>query len=221
MSRCLIVFAKEPKKDQVKTRLSGELSAQQRLNLYQAFLKDTLSLALSFPCEERILAYQSKSRPVYLERLARGFKLYKQRGENLGQKMHHAFQFAQKNQAKKIVIIGSDAPTLPAKLIKQAFSRLNTKDLVLGPCLDGGYYLIGLSRPVSGLFKDITWSSDRVLAQTVNNARRLHKRVALLDAWYDVDDSSGLTRLKHDLKKDRFKHCARSSRKFLKIKEQD
>ncbi|MFC1699947.1 hypothetical protein ACFL1I_08370, partial [Candidatus Omnitrophota bacterium] len=94
MSRCLIVFAKEPKKDQVKTRLSGELSAQQRLNLYQAFLKDTLSLALSFPCEERILAYQSKSRPVYLERLARGFKLYKQRGENLGQKMHHAFQFA-------------------------------------------------------------------------------------------------------------------------------
>ena len=84
-------------------------------------------------------------------------------------------------------MIGSDCPGIGAPLISQAFESLTEHELVLGPAHDGRYYLVGLRRPEPGLFRDIDWSTDLVLAQTVSRAHRLEMRSALLPTLRDID----------------------------------
>lgn len=216
MKNCLIVFAKEPKKDKVKTRLQGYLSKTQCVNLYKAFLRDTLALVNKVSCGYKILAYESCGRtPRYLKRIASRCIFYKQEGDDLGERMHNACKFAKKAGASKMVIIGSDSPTLPAASIKKAFGLLGRADVVLGPSLDGGYYLIGLKSPCAGLFKGITWSSPTVFKDTIRNAQKLRKRVALLDRRYDIDEVNDLFRLKDDLSEIKNKSVALWTRKFM------
>jgi len=218
MKRCLIVFAKEPIKGKVKTRLSPYLAESQCTELYKAFLKDIISIAQRIRCEERILAYECDTEePVYLKKIARGFLFYRQKGKNLGQKMHNAFKFARDNKASKVVIIGSDFPNLPISFIEEAFCQLGTNDIVVGPSSDGGFYLIGLKNPNSGLFKGIQWSTNRVLKDTLKNAMGLKKKVARLNKWYDVDEPETLIRLIRDLKREKNSTIAKWTRKFLNI----
>ena len=216
MKDCLIVFAREPKVGKVKTRLQGYFSPEMCVKLYKAFLKDTLKLARTTKCLNRVLAYESSMpEPKYLKTIAPDFLFYKQDGGNLGGKMHHAFKFARRMDCNKTVIIGSDSPNLPIKCIKGAYRRLDVSDIVIGPSYDGGYYLIGLKKPCKEIFKGVKWSSKAVLEDTVKNARKIGKKVSILKKWYDVDDSAGLVRLKSDLKKE--KKAAQWTRKLLKI----
>jgi hypothetical protein len=87
----------------------------------------------------------------------------------------------------RTVIVGSDCPALDAGLLERAFAALDDHDLVLGPALDGGYYLIGMHRPRYELFVDLPWGSDRVLALTRARAEVLGLRVACLPTLADVD----------------------------------
>jgi rSAM/selenodomain-associated transferase 1 len=218
MKRCLIVFAKEPIKGRVKTRLSPYLTESQCTELYKAFLKDIISMAQRIRCEERILAYESYNKdPAYLKKIASDFLLYRQKGKDLGQKMHNAFKFAKDNNASKVVIIGSDFPNLPVSFIEDAFCQLDTKDIVLGPSSDGGFYLIGLKIPHRGLFTRIDWGTNTVLKDTLRNARALKKKIARLEKWYDVDDPGTLIRLIRDLKRGKNSTIAKWTRRFLKI----
>jgi len=216
MKDCLIVFAKEPEAGKVKTRLQGYLSPDTCVKLYKAFLSDMLELARSIKCSVKVLAYESSVvEPRYLKTIAQDFLFHKQEGRNLGEKMHHAFNFAKRMNCNKIVIIGSDSPNLPLKYIKEAYSRLGKSDIILGPSHDGGYYLIGLKNPCKGIFKGVEWSSKTVLDNTITNASNIGKKISILKKWYDVDDSMGFIRLKSDLKKK--KKAAPWTRKLLKI----
>jgi len=216
MKRCLIVFAKEPQKGRVKTRLRSCLSVTQCLNLYKAFLKDTIDLTKNIKCDLKILAYASRKRPDYLKRIGRSFRFSRQKGSDLGQKMYNAFKLVEVYGDCKSVIIGSDSPSLPAIFIKNAFEKLDKNDLVLGPTLDGGYYLIGLKKPCIEIFKGIKWSSSQVLKDTVRNAKKLGKKISILRSWYDIDKPKDVAYLKKDLKK-KNKDTARWTRRFLKI----
>lgn len=216
MKDSLIVFAKEPEKGKVKTRLQEYLTKTICVNLYKAFLRDTLDLTEKIACEYKILAYDSRGKsPRYLKTIAPRHTFYKQKGDGLGERMHNAFKFAKNAGASKMVIIGSDSPILPASSIKKAFDLLGRADAVLGPSLDGGYYLIGLKLPCAGLFKGIRWSSPTVLRETIKNARKLKKSVALLGKRYDIDDVKALFRLKKDLSKFKNRRVARWTRKFM------
>lgn len=216
MKDSLIIFAKEPKKGMVKTRLQDYLSETQCVNLYKAFLRDTLELAEKVVCEHKIIAYDSHGKsPRYLKKIAPRYTFCKQKGDCLGERMHNAFRFAKDTGASKMVIIGSDSPTLPASSINKAFGLLGCADVVLGPSLDGGYYLIGLKSPCIGLFKGIAWSSSMVFKDTIKNAKKIKKLVAPLDKRYDVDDVSALFRLKNDLSKLKNRSVARWTRKFM------
>lgn len=218
MKRCLIVFAKEPETGRVKTRLNKYLSNEQCLNLYKAFIKDTLRLARKIKCERRILAYDfSGGNPPYLKSAVKKFSFYKQKGRDLGQRMHDVFKYAGRKKCAKIVIIGSDSPTLPPVFIQQAFKALENKEVVLGPSLDGGFYLIGLKKTCYAIFKGIKWGSGHVLTQVSRNLRNLDKNTAFLPEWYDVDDGTGLSYLKHELKAVKRRKIAPWTRKFLKI----
>lgn len=217
MKRCLIIFAKEPQKGRVKTRLKGCLSETQCTNLYKAFLKDTITLSKSIRCDLKVLAYDLNCKsPNYLKKIAGSFRFYKQKGRDLGQRMHNAFKSIKGNSDLKSVIIGSDSPTLPVSFIEKAFRKLDKNDLVLGPTLDGGYYLIGLKKPCIEIFKGIKWSSSQVLKDTVRNAKKLSKEISILKPWYDVDSPGDIAYLKEDLKNNR-KSTAKWTKRFLKI----
>lgn len=217
MSRCLIVFAKEPVKGTVKTRLGDVLNESQCLGLYKAFLKDTLKTAGEVDCEKIIMAYQSVNRPSsYLRSIAKGCLFYRQQGKDLGERMINSVQFAKLKGQKKIVIIGSDSPALSPAVIDEAFLKLEGTDIVLGPSLDGGFYLIGLKKPEKKLFAGVRWSSKGVLKETLKNARKAQKKVVLLKRHYDVDDRDSLGLLIKELKEKRNRSVAPWSQKFLK-----
>lgn len=215
MKRFLIVFAKEPEKGRVKTRLGKCFPNAQLLNLYKAFLKDTLDTAEKVDCEEKILAYSASGEPRYLKSISRNFKFYAQRGRNLGKRMHNAFMYTKDKGAKKAVIIGSDSPDLSAGIINNAFQRLDKYDFVLGPSYDGGYYLIGLKKPEPCIFEGIRWSTPDVFEDTVKKARKMNKKIFVLKKWYDIDNLKSLGRLVCELKRNRRKDTAKWTKRFL------
>ena len=111
----------------------------------------------------------------------------RQTSGDLGRRMATAFAEAFRSGALRVAVIGTDCPAITPELLAEAFQRLETADLVLGPATDGGYYLIALRRPVPELFVDIPWGSPRVLEQTLQRAQRLSLSVALLKTLSDVD----------------------------------
>jgi glycosyltransferase A (GT-A) superfamily protein (DUF2064 family) len=98
-----------------------------------------------------------------------------------------------------VVLVGSDAPTLPIERLQQALDLCADRDVVLGPCLDGGYYLIGLRRHIPEIFEGIAWSSESVLLDTLRRVQQARASVALLEPWYDVDTPEDLSLLRNHL----------------------
>ena len=123
---------------------------------------------------------------------AHGMRLVTQEGSDLGARMDHAIR---SHLPGKVCIIGSDSPSLPVELVRQAFAALDRSDLVLGPSGDGGYWLVGATRPAPELFSSIAWGTPAVLPETLRRARG----AALLPFWYDVDDGDDLELLRAHL----------------------
>lgn len=218
MKRTLIIFAKEPQRGKVKTRMLSYLSHNKCLGLYKALLRDSIDIAKKVKVGKKVLAYHAgKGDPSYLSRIRRDFILYRQKGRNLGEKMHNAFLYEESKAGAKTIIIGSDSPTLPPSYIELAFRMLDKKDVVLGPSSDGGYYLVGLKRPCSALFKGIKWSTDTVFSETAKRARRLHRSIGMLKIVYDIDSPGDLALLRSELRQQKHKRNAKWTRKFLKV----
>jgi rSAM/selenodomain-associated transferase 1 len=162
----------------------------------------------SVPQAERVISYTPKGGERYFDGIHGGRlgdlgspRMLAQRGESFGDKLHHAFEELFAEGFDSVVIMDADSPTLPRDYLTDAFDELARpgERVVLGPAEDGGYYLIGLGRPHRRLFEQITWSSDRVLAETLERAREIALDVSLLPTWYDVDDSATLERLKWEI----------------------
>ncbi len=213
--RALIVFAKEPVPGKVKTRLKGRFSDEDRVRLYRAFVKDTLAVSRMIKNTRTILAFSSAKTPHILNSMADGFEMVKQKGDSLGERMYNALLYARERGSSQTVIIGTDSPSLGRRMIERAFQALTRKDVVIGPCVDGGYYLIGMKEPCEEIFQGVAWSTASVLKNTLDNTRLLKKTTMLLKEWYDVDDASGLKRLREDLRKSKDKDFAAHTKSFL------
>ena len=122
-----------------------------------------------------------------------------QEGDNLGDRMCHAFNHLHAQSYEKTVLIGSDIPDLAAGLIGEAFSDLDSNDAVIGPTVDGGYYLIGMHRCLPSIFTDITWSTDQVLRQTLDRADTTGIRLKQLHRLEDIDTFEDLKAFHHRL----------------------
>lgn len=197
----LIIFAKEPKGSRIKTRLRDVLSRRERVRLYNAFLQDIKCLILRVNRVKKVIAFDGPSKPALLKKLFVGFLFVKQAGCDLGERLYQAFCDGQENGGTRMVIIGSDAPDLPKALIRQAFVKLASHDLVIGPSRDGGYYLVGLNRPHKELFDRIPWSTEKVFKCTIQRAQKKKLRIAILRKWSDVDRPEDLINLKKRLQK--------------------
>ena len=203
----LIIFAREPKDGKVKTRLCKDLPIPTVTRLYKAFVKDVLHIALSVKCDKRFIYYVGNGDSIpFLRQLSQKFILKRQMGKDLGERMHRAFVYCQKNSFDKIIIIGTDCVTLTKQDIEKAFKKLETHDCVLGPSEDGGYYLIALKLPHFHLFQGVDWSTSLVLDQTLQKARKLNKKAFLLGKREDIDTVIHLKKLSESMKNRSFAH---------------
>jgi rSAM/selenodomain-associated transferase 1 len=196
----LLAIAKQPSPGQTKTRLSPPLSLPAAAELYEAFMRDTLDLLPTVPCAQPGLLYWPDTARGYFQALAPRLFLLPQDGDGLGARLDNALTHCLTQRgAGKAVIVDTDSPTLPAAHLTQAFALLDTADVVLGPCDDGGYYLIGLTRPAPRLLREVTMSTPRVVEETLALAATEGLAAALLPVWYDVDTVAELERLRQDL----------------------
>ncbi|MBW7884878.1 MAG: TIGR04282 family arsenosugar biosynthesis glycosyltransferase [Caldilineaceae bacterium] len=200
LDRSLFVVAKQPAPGQTKTRLCPPLSAQVAAALYACFLQDTLEVMRRVPDVTRGIAYLPADADGYFRQLAPDMELVQQRGDSLGERLDHLLTDALRTTARQAVVMDSDSPTLPPAFVAQAFSVLEGPvDVVLGPCRDGGYYLIGLKEPQPRLLREVPMSTPTVLQDTLALARALALNVALLPEWYDVDTGAELAMLRAEL----------------------
>ena len=138
---------------------------------------------------------------AYNDILPPDFSLLPQRGDKFGERLFFAVEDLFKCGFESVCLIDSDSPTVPAENFAEAVELLSmTGDrVILGPSDDGGYYLIGVKKPLRHLFEQIDWSTERVLNQTMQRATEIGLEVKLLPAGYDVDDDSSLRRLCNEL----------------------
>ena len=213
----LIVVARRPAPGHAKTRLSPPFSPAQAAQLYEGFLLDSLDLMRQVPQARRIIAYLPEGEETYFKTLAPDFDLLPQRGADLGERLDNALADCLANGYTKAVIMDSDSPSLPVLCLTQAFVLLDSADAVLGPCDDGGYYLIGLKRPAPRLLRDVPMSRPTVARDTLALARQMGLSMALLPGWYDVDTAAELQRLTEEmpaLPEDRARHARRALADF-------
>jgi uncharacterized protein len=206
----LIVFARYPVAGQAKTRLIPALGAAGAAQLYAQLAEHTLAQARQAQQPHRIQVHYVGA-PVeafqawlgsdldYCAQLQTPLDANLPQA-NLGDRMYAAFLAAQANGARRVVIIGTDCPHLDSLGLDHAFLQLNAQDLVLGPALDGGYYLIGLrldrpGNPAWSLFDQIPWSTEHVFAATVAAAQQLSLAIAVLAPLADLDTPEDLARL--------------------------
>lgn len=199
-TRFLAVVAKRPAPGQTKTRLCPPLTGPQAADLYECFLRDTLGLMARIQGVERSISFLPEGEGSYFRQLAPGFALRPQRGDDLGARLDNLLSDALANGASQAVVMDSDSPTLPAACVEDAYARLDEgADVVFGPCDDGGYYLVGVTRPQPRLLREVQMSTATVLEESLDIARSLGLNVALLPTWYDVDTGAELARLEAEL----------------------
>jgi uncharacterized protein len=182
----LIIFVKAPRPGQVKTRLAIDLGPEAACSAYcrlaEALFLNLAGLRgveLQFSPEDARAEIEPWRRPSWrLRPQARG---------NLGERLGAAFQNAFGCGSRCVVIIGSDCPEITQTDINDAWAALRTHDLVLGPALDGGYWLVGLRQPQPLLFEGIAWSTSSVCDETVRRARRAGLKLKLLRELSDID----------------------------------
>jgi rSAM/selenodomain-associated transferase 1 len=190
MKTILVIVAKGPVPGKVKTRLSSHLSASQASELYTLFIQDMIEEMTHLSENALAIAYTPKhAEPIFKKMLAHPIQLFPQQGADLGERLAHIFQRMFHEGYEQVHIINSDSPDLSHRLVRQSIRLLKDPktDVVLGPCSDGGYYLVGLKRPIPELFTQMPWSTDQIFQKTLARSQSLGLRCALVGSWYDID----------------------------------
>jgi rSAM/selenodomain-associated transferase 1 len=191
----VILFARDPILGQVKTRLSSSFDDGTILRLYTCFVEDSLEKIRKVDNADCFVGISPSNLSGFFNGIeGSDTKLFVQQGKDLGDKMRQAFVDRFAEGYKKVVIIGSDSPSLPVSYINQALT--SDKDLMLGPSTDGGYYLIAMTGKVSEVFSGVAWGTDHVLDETLSRVKKTGISLELLPVWYDVDLPEDLKFLK-------------------------
>jgi rSAM/selenodomain-associated transferase 1 len=184
-SHCLLVFVKNALKGQVKSRLAESIGNSAALAVYNELLLRVRNILHEEDYDKFIFYSEYIERTDVFENDR--FKKRIQKGNDLGERMNHAFNTAFDLNYEKVVLIGSDIPKLSEKIVLDAFQALDSVDLVIGPAKDGGYYLLGMKKNISELFYKIFWGTEEVFRQTIRRAHKLNLKVRELPVLEDLD----------------------------------
>ncbi|AFM25008.1 TIGR04282 family arsenosugar biosynthesis glycosyltransferase [Desulfomonile tiedjei] len=199
MLQRIIVFARYPEPGKTKTRLIPAIGPEKAAALQRFLAEHVLSVIKTWGARRSVsveVRYEGTDETCMTEWLGSGFVYNVQRGADIGEKMHNAFEDAFNEQFDRVVIVGTDLPFLDSEILESALNLLITHDLVLGPANDGGYYLVGLKAPEPELFRNVAWGTDLVLDQTVHAASSLGMTPGFVRALDDVDRPEDLQKLK-------------------------
>jgi len=197
----LVVFAKAPRPGFVKTRLCPPLELEQAAALYECMLDDVLeeSAAACSLCGAAlyVTVHPEEETAAVAQRTPHSASVIAQHGRNLATRMQYAIAQCAAAGFDRIVLRGSDSPSLPRQRIADAFQALDEADLALSRGHDGGYDLLAVHRPHPGLL-DHAMSTESVAADTLANAMRLGLRCRELDPGFDIDAAADLVRLRDE-----------------------
>lgn len=182
----LIIFLRLPELGKVKTRIASTEGDSGALEIYLQLTAITLDLAAQSD-QPVYLFYEGGLPQVHDQQPA--YTYLPQSTGDLGKKMADAFSQVLKHHAKA-VIIGSDCPSLTTTILHEAYARLELNDIVLGPSVDGGYYLIGCKKVHHMLFEGISWSTPSVMAFTIERIQNEGLTFCLLEELMDIDTAS-------------------------------
>ena len=186
----LLLFTRCPRPGEAKTRLIPALGPQGAADLMQRLTAHTLARVQAFAVAHGVcltVYFAGGSRGEMQDRFGPRFCYRPQNAGDLGARMLAALKDSLAAGQRPVVIIGSDCPALSPAILEAAMARLQDHDLVLGPAVDGGYYLIGLKDYHPQLFMDIPWGTAQVLAQTLQAAQQSGLSTALLPILRDID----------------------------------
>jgi uncharacterized protein len=182
-STTLIVMARPPEKGKVKTRLAADLGEEKTLVVYKALLEKLYSTLHELTSSVSIF-WTHFPYPSEFNAWTNAI----QSDGDLGKKMHSAFEHCGGQSSQSMVMIGTDCYDLDAERIRDAFEALKLTDVVIGPAMDGGYYLIGMKRLHSDLFQEMPWSTSHLLEITIARMRDKGLGFILLPTLRDIDE---------------------------------
>ena len=193
----LALFAKAPRPGRVKTRLAAALGARFAAEFHRECVLAAWQRVSSLDGIDPFLYCDSQW--AEFEALAGTRRFRRQRGGGLGPRMLSCLDELLRSGYERALIVGSDAPTLPLRQVREALAALDGADAVLGPCADGGFTLIGASRTAPDMFRGVAWSTSvtRHACMRALRAGGLTAAEAATEA-YDVDTPADLERLVRD-----------------------
>jgi rSAM/selenodomain-associated transferase 1 len=198
--QCAIaIMAKAPRHGHVKTRLTPTLPAEQVVRLYTCLLTDTIRLASSLEGVRVVLLCPAEDVETLSSFGSHGVEVLPQEGKGLAAGLVSVFRLMLGPGCRRVIALDSDSPHLPPTVLSEAFAHLETHDLVIGPTVDGGYYLVGASAAHPGLFDAPRMGTNAALDDLRRRARDTGLAVAHTLEWYDVDEADDLARLASDL----------------------
>lgn len=190
MHSLLIIFYRNPELGKVKTRLAKTIGEEKALAIYLKLSSHTRDSTEELAVAKVI--YYSEFADTEDHWPNTSYQKKVQHGNDLGEKMHDAFVNAFADGYKSACIIGTDCLELTPSIIKNAFKQLKTHDAVIGPALDGGYYLLGMNKFHPEIFKEKSWSTASVCADTILDFKNLKLSFSKLETLSDIDDENDL-----------------------------
>jgi len=199
--RALVIMAKAARPGHVKTRLSASLPADDIMDLYKCLIEDTLLLARSVTTDALAIVCPAAD-VADLSGWLPEVEIVAQEGNGLAAGLASAFRVFIGRGYRHVVALDGDSPQIPGQTLEQAFRLLDSSDVVVGPTIDGGYYLVGAGASEARLFEQHRLGTGGALDSLIAAARSLNLELARTDTAYDVDEPDDLVRLAGELARD-------------------
>jgi uncharacterized protein len=189
----LIIFLKFPTEGKVKTRLAEGIGEYKAKEIYKTILEEILREIKKLQDIELLFFHPPDDNLAKIKNLIGDeFKYYPQKGNNLGEKMKNSFKKIFELGGERGIIIGTDIPDLNSEIINEAIIRLHKTDTVIGPSVDGGYYLLGMRNFYPAIFEEIKYSTNQVLQRTLVKIEELNLSLSSLITLQDIDTEEDL-----------------------------
>jgi hypothetical protein len=215
--KVIVFFTRIPTLGKTKTRLEPFLSKESCVKLQTTFIKDIYGNIKNMGIDIIVNYSDHGDLEILKNIMHKGVYFLKQEGKDLGEKMHNAISFALR-EYRNVVLIGSDLPLISKKDIEVAFKVLETKDIVISPTYDGGYYLIGMKEENKDIF-NIMYSTSSVFEETIDKIKNKGKSYGKGNIQLDIDDRDDFFRLYKILKEDGSIFCDNTRKLVNEIME--
>lgn len=202
MREAIIIFTRVPIPGKTKTRLQSFITKDQCAEIHKNFLKDIKHTCKKLNRDIFVFYTPEDKDNVLKSILGDKFKYKIQEGNCLGQKMYNAIEYVLGQKYNSCILIGTDIPFLKEEDLKKAFKVLRKKDIVLGPTLDKGYYLVGMKKPIKTVFENVEYGHGNVLDNTITSIKGLSLTYGLTNKNIDIDEKEDLFYFYNEIKKE-------------------